>query len=215
MSPAIRADLAARFNHWLERFSPPKHIAGKPQVMQDDAASLFRIFLDHVPAEGWQDWWANAIHLLEAGMTARSWPAPGEVVRACRGALAKMPSTETAAQSQGEANAIQMLIDWHAKFGTQMPGLGRPDRTAELIRRGVLRNEREARFKGFVLSPAAQASVKDQAPSRAEWDHHVAVMASLDGRSRDEVDFELQDDARRNPPTTFQHAGDVFGAAAE
>lgn len=212
---SVVADLSMRFNAFLDRFSPPRQIAGNPKALQDDANALLRIVLDHAPTEGWQDWFPDAIRHLEAGMTTRSWPAPGEVVRACRGALAKMPSTETAAQSRGEANAIQMLIDWHAKFGTQMPGQGRPDRTDELIRRGVLRNEREARFKGFVLSPAAQARVKDQAPSRAEWDHHVAVMARLDGRSRDEVDFELQDDARRNPPGTFQRAGDVFGAAAE
>lgn len=208
-STAARADLGARFNRWLERFSPPRQIADKPQALQDDAEALFRIILDHAPDEGWQDWWTSAIRALEASMTTRSWPSPGEVVRACRGAVAKMPEAETAAQSRGEANAIQMLIDWHAKFGTQMPGLGRSDRTAELIRRGVLRNEREARFKGFVLSPRAMDRTKDQEPGRAEWDHHVAVMARLSARSPDEVDFELQDDRRRNPPGRFRSAADA------
>lgn len=217
ISPAVRADLGARFNRWLERFSPPRQIADKPQALQDDAEALFRIILDHAPAEGWQEWWDLTVRALEASMTHRSWPSPGDVVRACRGALAKMPATETNLQSRGESNAIQMLIDWHAKFGTQMPGLGRPDRTDELIRRGVLRNEREARFKGFVLSPASRQRIaeQDQRPDRAEWDHHVGVMARLEGRSRDEVDFELQDEQRRNPPGSFRRAGDVIGTAAE
>ncbi|WP_313349361.1 hypothetical protein [Paracoccus sp. (in: a-proteobacteria)] len=209
------ADLSMRFNAFLDRFSPPRQIASNPKALQDDANALLRIVLDHAPTEGWQDWFPQAIRHLESGMTTRSWPAPGEVVRACRGALAKMPATETAANSRGEANAIQMLIDWHAKFGSQMPGLGRPDRTAELIRRGVLRDEREARFKGFVLSPETAQRVKEQPSGRAEWDHHVAVMARLDGRPRDEMDFDLQDDARRNAPRTFRHAGDVFSTAAE
>lgn len=214
MSTAKTADLSQRFNRWLQRFSPPRQIADKPQVMADEANALFAIFLEHAPDQDWQDWWDKAMRALEASMTTRSWPAPGEVVRACRGAQAATHAGDSAINQRGEANAIEMLADWFQKFRSQMPGMGRADRTDALICRGVLRNEREARFHGFVLSPAAMERLKDQEPSRAEWDHHVAVMARVSRRDRDTVDFDLQDE-RRQSAGTFRSAAAAaadFGA---
>lgn len=211
MSAAKTADLSQRFNRWLQRFSPPRQIADKPEVMADEAKALFGIFLDHAPDHDWQDWWDKAIRALEASMTTRSWPAPGEVVRACRGAQAVTPASDAAINQRGESAAIEMLADWFGKFKSQMPGMGRSDRTDALIRRGVLRDEREARFYGFALSPVAMEKIREQEPSRAEWGHHVEVMARLSRRNPDAVDFELQDDRRRNA-ATFRSAADVLSA---
>lgn len=188
---AMKADLGARFNRWLTRFSPPRQIADKPEALNDDAAALFRIFLDHAPSEGWQGWFEDAMRRLEASMTTRSWPAPGEVVRACRAAQQEVP--RDLGNSRGESVAIDMLIDWHQRFGTQMPGMGNPYRTRKLIERGVLRNLREARFKGFALSPEDADAAKAAPMGAEERRRHVETMSKLWGTDMDETDFRLQE----------------------
>lgn len=194
MSPAAQSDISMRFNAWLERFSPPRQIANNPQAMQDDATALLGIFLDHAPAEGWQDWYHDAIRRLEASMTTRAWPAPGEVVRACRGAEAPRPSG--AFSSAGEAQIIGMMIDWLVKFRRPMPGYSTPARTRELIRRGALADLTEARAKGFpIFADDEAALLRDRAERRQrgeslssilgpdEWRRHVTILARLWGCS--------------------------------
>lgn len=209
------ADISMRFNRWLDRFTPPRQIAGKPETQQDEANAMLRIFLDHTPEANWQAWFDKAIRTLETSMTTRSWPAPGEVIRACRGAVAEMPVAESGINHRVESDAIERMIDWLGKFKDQMPGMGRPDRTAALIRRGVLKNEREAKFRGFNLSPEQFSKIKsdDQQPSRAEWDHHVAILAKLSNRPVDDVDFELQDEQRQRRDGPFRSIAEAAAAA--
>ncbi|QBX34607.1 hypothetical protein E4191_07695 [Paracoccus liaowanqingii] len=205
-SQVAAADLSMRFNNWLNRFSPPRQIANNPQAMQDDADGLLRIILDHTPGEGWQDWYHDAIRRLEAGMTTRAWPAPGEVVKACRAAEAPRPSG--ALSGAGEAQVIGMMINWLGKFGRQMPGYGNALRTRELIRRGALRDVAEARDRGFALFPdEEQALLEDRRARRAagetieqiigtsEWNRHVRILA----RIWDCSEFEAHERAGAGP----------------
>ena len=166
MSSARTTDLSMRFNRWIERLSPPRVIAGNPRALDDEVKALFNIVLKYAPTANWAQWWDDTIAELEAGMMTRSWPAPGEVVRACQAYRPEGSKSDHGTNSLVEANAIKMLTDWYHKFGDQMPGMGRADRTNELIRRGIFRNEREARFFGFTLAPDAfaKASLEDQEP---------------------------------------------------
>ncbi|MEO1949267.1 hypothetical protein [Thioclava sp.] len=204
-SQAAYADISMRFNAWLDRFSPPRQIASNPQAMQDDANGLLRIFLDHAPSEGWQEWYQDAIRKLEAGMTTRAWPAPGEVVKACR--AADIPRPSGALSGRGEAQVIGMMIEWLGKFGSQMPGYGNALRTRELIRRGVLRDVAEARTKGFALFPEDESALLHDRSQRreqgedmaaivghAEWNKHIKILARLWGCS----EFEARERAGGN-----------------
>lgn len=197
-SPVATADISMRVTRWLTRFSPPKQIASIPQAMQDDADALLRIFLDHAPDDGWQDWFDDALRRLEAGMTTRSWPAPGEVVRACRGA--ERPMAKDGTDTRAESATLDLMIDWLHRFGAQMPGAGRPDRTRKLIQRGALRNLREARFKGFVLYPEDEEAARAMLMGREESQRHLAIMAKLWGTSESEADFRLQEGAPMRAP---------------
>ena len=223
-SQAAYADLSTRFNRWLERFSPPRQIANNPQAMQDDADALLRVILDHAPSEGWQDWYQDAIRRLEVGMTHRSWPAPGEVVKACRAAEAPRPSGTL--NSSAEAQVIGMMSDWLGKFGTQMPGYGSAMRTRELIRRGALRDIAEARAKGFALFPDEERAFLNERSDRRragdklsdimgreEWSKHITILARLwdcsefDARSRAESDGQAED-----PDLSSNFVGDRLSA---
>lgn len=178
-SSSTTADLSLRFNKWLERFSPPRQIASNREAMQADANSLLRIILDHAPAEGWQDWYSDMIRKLEAGMTTRSWPAPGELVRACRGA--ERPRFNGHEDANVEAAAVDAMIGWYQRFGNQMPRMGKPSRTRKLIERGILRDLGEARFRGFDLSEGDMRVLVDvrkngmMPPCMDEQQRHAAV----------------------------------------
>lgn len=197
-SQAAYADISMRFNAWLDRFSPPRQIASNPQAMQDDADAMLRIILDHAPAEGWQDWYQDAIRRLEAGMTTRAWPAPGELTKACRAAEAPRASGELS--GKGEAQVIAMMAEWLGKHGGQMPGYGSALRTRELIRRGALRDIAEARAKGFALFPDEERELLQDRTrrreageamssvlGRAEWNRHIAILSRIWGCSEFEA----------------------------
>ena len=79
------------------------------------------------------------------------------------------------------------MAEWFDRTGGQMPGFGRPSRTAALIRGGFLQDERFARFKSFDLDDQQRERARDQRMSREEWDQHTRVMAQLRGVSQDEA----------------------------
>lgn len=190
---AIReAYLSQRFNEFLDRFSPPRAIANNPTAMQQDADDMLRTVLRYAPREEYGEWLGAVLRELQEGMTTRSWPAPGELAKACRmkGAAKSQPSALV------EDHAIDRMIDWHGKFGTQMPGHGNPARTAELIQRGVLANEREARFKGFELGEDQRRRAMEQPSTRDEWRHHVRVIARLRGISESEAESSIREQPR-------------------
>lgn len=206
MSNSMTADITMRVNAWLDRFSPPRQIANNPQAMQDDANAILRIFLDHAPDDGWQGWFEDALRRLEASMTTRSWPAPGEVVRACRGA--ERPQEQAGPNARAEVAAVDALIGWFQKFGTQMPGMGNGFRTRKMVERGIFKDLAEARFRGFTLFPddereilarrAEQSRRGDPLSSilgDAEYRRHVAVLANIWGVS----ETDAEDRARQSP----------------
>ncbi len=186
---SIRAEfIATKFNEWLDRFSPPRLIANNFDAQQRDANSLLGIVTRYAPKDGYSEWLEGVLRRIEEGMTTRSWPAPGEVTKACKagGNTAQAPSEAV------EDAAIARMIEWHDKFKSQMPGHGRPDRTAELIRRGILSNEREARFHGYDLSDDQFRRALDQKQSKAEWRHHISVTARIRGVSEYEAEAQIR-----------------------
>lgn len=180
-------ELTERLNEFLDRFSPPRSIQNNPKAMQDDADAMLRTVLRFAPATGYRDWLEQMLERLAEGMTTRSWPAPGELVRACRAMSQGRGDTP---DSMIESAAIERMIDWYGKFGDQLPGHGKPHRTAELIRRGVFANEREARFRGFDLGDDQRRRAMDQPMGADEWRHHVRVMARLKGISESEAEAQ-------------------------
>lgn len=177
--------LSHRFNEFLDRFSPPRSIQNNPKAMQDDADAMLRTVVRFAPRDGYSEWLDGVLITLQDGMTTRSWPSPGEVTKACRA------GGKGADDKSAEDQALLRMMAWHERYGSQMPGHGNPARTAELIRRGTLKNERDARFKGFDLSEDDTRRALDQEMTRDEWVHHCNVMAGLHGlEPRDAAQIE-------------------------
>lgn len=210
--------LTSRFNEFLDRYSPPRAIQNNPKAMQDEANDMLKAVVRNAPREGYAEWLDKVLgHLIES-MTTRSWPTVGEVVKACKQFLSGRPDAQA---SMAESNAIDMLAGWFVKFRTQMPGMGRTDRTAELISRGVLANEREARHFGFDLGDDQRKRADSQPMCQAEWRRHVSVIARLKGITEAEAEAEereiFRDSAPRRRSVSVPDKRDMpnWGVAAE
>ena len=195
--------IAQKFNEWLDRFSPPRRIANDQAAQQADANAMMVTVLGYAPRDEYSEWLVAMLRRLEDGMTTRSWPAPGEVVKACKGGDAS--GHGGISEQAREESVIDRLTAWHAKFGTQMPSHGNDKRTRVLIDRGVLADLREARFKGFDLSFDDNLQAKGMKMGKSEWKHHIGVMAKLRGISDAEAEMQVRAEARQpTPPADFQ-----------
>lgn len=175
-----RTDLQSAVSRFLERFTPPRGVAGNPVAMVDEADQIAQAFARFAPVTGFDVWWSDVTDQLIRRMKTRAWPMVSEVEAACRIVNDRaMPSIGGGHSEAVEAAAVDRMAAWFAKFRSQMPGHGKPTRTAEMIRRGVLADLREARFYGFELSGAQSKAALELPPCRAEVDHDRDVMDRL------------------------------------
>ncbi len=168
--------LAAKFNEWLDRFSPPRRMANDTAAQQQDANAMLQTVMRFAPKEDYGDWLPAMLRRLEDGMTTRSWPAPGEVVKACKAGGSGSPDVNKEVQ---ESAALDRMVDWFGKFKTQMPGHGHYSRTQKLIERGVIKDLREARYRGFDITFEQSKEAKEQPVGTDEKVHHQMVLNDL------------------------------------
>lgn len=180
----------------LERKTPPAAIRGNPDAQRGEVAAMVKTIARYAPVSGIDLWWDRFEDNLSRRMKTHGWPIPSEIDMACREVSGRN------AQDGGNAveqEILRMMTEWFTRFADQLPGHGRPDRTAELIRRGVLADEREARFKGFDLGEDQRRRAMDQRMGRDEWRHHIRVTARLRGVSEAEAEVSIRAEVRCGP----------------
>jgi len=175
MPPSM--EVSQRLTRFLDRFSPPASIKDNPTAMQDEAEGLLKQLLRYAPREHVGPWCDRVLERCAEVMKTRAWPTVFEISAACN-ALRRDISAE-GPDNGVEVSMVDRLEAWFRKFGNQMPGCGRPTRTAALIERGVLRNERFAKFKGFDLDHPQRERAKGQDASIEEQRHHDGVLFDL------------------------------------
>lgn len=173
MSHLRKLEIAERLTRFLARFSPPAAMRDNRQAMQDETDAMLRRLLHHAPPENAGLWADRVFRACELQMQTRAWPTVREIDRACEEQRRLMPGTA------GDAVMLDRLEAWFRKFGGEMPGCGTPDRTAALIRRGVLASERDARHRGFTLSAEQAAMARTQPPTAEEVRQHERVRNGL------------------------------------
>lgn len=219
MSNIRIAEISKRLTDWLDRYSPPAAMRDKPNALQAEVNAILGTVLKYAPKEGYDGWVTRMLDICAEGMRTRAWPTVGEVSKACQSVGSKTAGGGPVDEAAVEAAMTDHLADWFGKFRDQLPGRGRASRTAALIERGVLANEREARFYGFDLSDEQTKTAMGQPTGREEWRHHVGVMARLKGISFAEADA-IERQMLRNPRKTAEAAAiaytpRTFGEAAE
>lgn len=148
--------LGQRLTILLDRLSPPNAIKARPDLMQAEVSQLVGTVRHLAPSRGYESWWEDFEGALLARMTTRAWPIVSEL----RKAAAEIRTGKVEVTADVESRMVDMLADWLAKFGDQMPSMGRPTRTAALIERGALRDLAEARERGFDMTPEQSSEAR-------------------------------------------------------
>lgn len=170
--------LSQYFNEWLDRFSPPRAIQNNPKAMQDDANSMLAIVNKYAPSQNYAEWLDKVLTDLGEGMTARSWPAPGELVKACKARI------EHREKPRGE----EWKLDECAAIGAAMKA-GKPvgegwlyGRSAvDLIKRGLVDYETMTAYRSaaFLSRKATQGEESALAWEAEAKERHEAAKAML------------------------------------
>jgi hypothetical protein len=160
----------------LSRKTPPAAIKGSQEGQRAEVAAMVKTIARYAPTTGIDLWWDRFEDNLSRRMKTHGWPIPSEIDASCREVSGqRAPGSEEAF----EQNSLRIMSEWRAKFGSQMPRMGRPDRTAELIRRGILKNERDAKYRGYDLDERQMSAAAGQEPTRDETSHHNRILGSL------------------------------------
>jgi len=107
-------------------------------------------------------WWPTSVMLVEAAQEAKR-------AASCAGGA-----------DAGEDAAVRWLTGFYRRHGRPLAGVATPERTAALIRRGVM-TAREARHAGFPLIDADDAAARRQPPCAAEIAAAIRCRARLLG----------------------------------
>lgn len=106
-----QAEIAKTFAAWLESYTPPRNIAGKPEAMQREADRLLAVLVKFAPQEGYNGWVDNVLEQVSYQMKTRAWPTVGEIGAACSNArkdARKTGPVPTVAMDVYELNANRM-----------------------------------------------------------------------------------------------------------
>ena len=172
-----------RLSTLLERYSPPRAMAKNREAQSQEIDSLMRAITSSAPARDYEDWWQRFEDNLLSNHQTRAWPTLFEVKRA-------FPAKAGGRDANVEENNFRIACEWFDKFKEPMSCFNSTVMTARMIERGVLADEREARFYGFYLTPEQNDRAKEQRPRQSEWRHHVRVMANLRKISEQEAEAQ-------------------------
>lgn len=175
---------------WLRRYRPSKHL--DDDLMAAEVRDLVEDLDAALPADLSADELAAHLDGTRRALRRRWggpwWPTSVMLVEAAQEAT-EAASRAGGADAGGEA-ALGWLASFYAAHGRPLPGVATPERTAALIRRGVL-TAREARHAGFPLIDADEAAARRQPPCAAEIASAIRCRARLRGISEAAAQAEL------------------------
>lgn len=166
--------IETRLRDLLKRLSPPMRVKGSAELQAQEVKALFDAISARAPRSDVEDWMRRWEEMLLRSHSTRAWPILKEVHDA-----ADRLQRDAA---PGEAN-ISVDADyaaaWIQRTG-RVPGwLNSVELTAELLRRGVVSDLREARFRGCEMTREQDEAARKMKMGRDERDHHLKVMARL------------------------------------
>lgn len=195
--------LAEHFNAWLDRYSPPRVMADRPEAAQKEADTLLAILGRYAPPQGYAEWLDGILRALTEGMTARTWPTGGEISKACKDASRFMARPSPAAQPQArdEAQAAaERMAEGKPVAETWLYGVG----ACELAARGLVDRETMLRYRSAAFLhrrdvQGEESALAWEAEAKERHEHGKALWRARDAKRQ-------QRDLSRHLPTTSRPA---------
>jgi len=153
------AEIARAFADWLQRYTPPRAIAGKADIMQKETDSLIKVLTRNAPTEGYLGWLEDVLEKLAASMKTRAWPTVNEITTACAGSRSR-----TIDPSQPTAMDVYQLAANRMKAGEPVGECYLYGREAvEIIARGLIDQDTMTRYRSAAFFARKKAHGEESA----------------------------------------------------
>ena len=147
-----KTELSQILTRWLNRYSPPRSMAGDQQAQQDEAEALFRVLMKFAPDAEYVDWTNAVLDQLEYQMKTRAWPTKGELGAVCSN-MRKQSGGKAAASATAQSG---WGTDTYEIIGARMrrgdavgEGYLYGREACEIIKRRLVTNETMAAYRSI------------------------------------------------------------------
>lgn len=168
--------LSEHFNEWLDRYAPPRFIANNPDAMQQEADTLLGIVGRYAPSVGYAEWLDEVLRRLTENMTARTWPAGGEVTKACR----ENAKSSTGPKAEVSFDPAEMAARRMSAGDTVSEGWVYGVGACELAARGLVDHETMSRYRSAAFYARKEL-----------YSHDAALAWEAEAKERHEAGKEL------------------------
>jgi hypothetical protein len=191
----MRQEVYAAFTRWLERYTPPRHMQGSDQAMQDEADALMRAIARHTPRAGAVEWIDNVLAHLDETMKTRAWPSVSEVTRAARDIASDMIPAGEARDVTAE-DAERKELELYARRIKRGDAIGEHwiygSGAARLLERAYITNDdldpyRSGLFFSWKNVYGAEIAREKEQAARNRHDEAVALLPVI-RREREEME---------------------------
>ena len=196
-----------RLRAFLERLTPPQSIRGNAKAQSNEIQSMLNVIVMVAPRGADDEWWRRFEQSVLENMKTRAWPIVSEVRKAATAATREVDT------GGDERKKLDQVEAWVGMFGAPHPSFNSPYYTDHLLRQGMLRSERHALFKGFLMDREKFLIAKGQPMSGEEKECHLRVMSQLAEHRERHRFFERRDKERGRMPTEADHAEDLAAFA--
>jgi hypothetical protein len=180
----MRTDyLTSKLSQFLEDLSPRRVLVTESQRARE-IERITAAVLKRAPQRGYEHWFDLWEERVQRAATAQTWPSVGDVHRAADA----LPQEKSEKSSHEVAAQAHIATGWLNRFGRAPSWMNSVALTNELLDRGVLTSLREARFKGFNLSPSQERAALKERMCDDEWERHLRILANLRGQHVAEVE---------------------------
>lgn len=109
MSKSSKSILADKFNGFLDRYTPPRHMLENEVAQQEEVNMLFKAFVRLAPAEECGQWADRVLERLGMSLRTRAWPNAYEVLKAAEAETAVKAAPGRGSPDHQEAVARQRI----------------------------------------------------------------------------------------------------------
>ena len=184
--------------HLLSGYEPPYNLRDDQAKQVREATEVAELIINALPTSLNQNQitatFERAGKELKKVAKSRSWPIAKDILEAIRRAT---PEPEAEDIEQAATGSLEKAIQYLKETRRAHSFHNGQHIARELIKRGLLQDERDARWRGFDMAGVPKDIINSQRMTLEEWQNHIRVMARLKNCS--EADAEKHELFSDNP----------------